>query len=137
MKHTRNLLLIPLAMAGLALTVPSWGQNAPVSQERRADCQKQAAEKGLRSGPERQSFMRQCVHGSPTPPAAAAAQPATPAQAAKPAMPAEPAKPAMVKEPAKAPAPMGSMADCQKQADEKSLRGPDRKSFMRSCMHPR
>ncbi len=115
-----------MLLAGLGLAAPAWSQSATPSQERRADCQKQASDKGLRSGPERREFMRECVHGKPT-----AAKPATPAT------PAEPAKPAAAKDPAKSLSPMGDMVDCKKQADEKSLRGADRRTFMRECMHPK
>jgi hypothetical protein len=154
MQPIREIILIPLAIASLGVSALSWAQNMPPNPERQAECQKQAAEKGLRSGPERQSFMRECVHGKAAVPATAA-KPATPAEAAKPAMakepakpavpaepaksatPVEPAKPAVAKAPAKAPPPASRKDDCMKQADEKSLRGADRKSFMQSCMHPR
>lgn len=135
MKAVRELILIPLVIAGFGLASPSLGQSAAPSRERQADCQKQAAEKGLRSGPERRDFMRQCVHGTATPTAAKAAPAAEPA---KPATPAEPAKPAMAKEPAKVSAPPPNLKDeCRKQADEKSLRGGERRDFMRSCMRPK
>lgn len=144
MKSCRELLLIPIALAGLGLAIPGWSQTPPPNQERRADCQKQAADKGLRSGPERQSFMRECVHGKtaakPAVPAepAKAAVPAEPAKAATPATPAPPveaAKPATAREPAKfAPPPPNRRDECRKQADAKSLRGPERRDFMRSCM---
>ncbi len=149
MKSLREMLLVPLALAGLGMTIPVWSQTPPPSPERRADCQKQAADKGLRSGPERQSFMRECVHGKtaakPAVPAVPAepAKPAIPASSTKPAVPAEPAKAATpaepataatVKEPAKASPPPNRQDACRKQADAKSLRGPERRDFMRGCM---
>lgn len=114
------LLLTTTVLVGLAL--PATAQNIG----RQAECQKQAADKGLRSGPERRDFMRECVHGKGMPPAAQA----------QPAAPAEPAKPDTAKSAAKtfAPPPPNRQDACNKEADKKGLRGPDRRDFMRGCM---
>lgn len=105
-------------------------------QDIRAGCRQQADAKGLRSGTERQAFMRQCVHGTGSP-VAKPAQPAVPAQppaAAKPA--AKPTPPAAATPPAVAPPPPDRMTECNKQATDKGLRGPARRDFMRQCMRP-
>jgi hypothetical protein len=137
MKSCREILFIPLALMGLGLAIPAWSQVPAPSPERRADCQKQAADKGLSSSPERQSFMRECVHGKTAAKPAAPAEPAkaaVPAEPAKAATPAEPAKPAAAKDPVKAPPPASRRDDCRKQASDKGLRGPERRDFMRACM---
>lgn len=74
------------------------------SQQRMADCNKEAAGK---KGPERRDFMRQCMHGG--------SAPATPPAGAKMSQ-------------------QDRMRDCNKQAGEKALRGPDRKAFMSECL---
>lgn len=139
MKRSRFILTLSLGLAGLALSLPAWPQSATPSPSRMSECQKQANDKGMRSGPERRDFMRECVHGKPAAAKPAMAEPAKPVapEAAKAAPASEPAKPAVSPPPGVKPATMGSMADCRKQADDKSLRGPERKDYMRDCMHPK
>ncbi len=124
MRNVSSLLLTTILSSGLVLALPAAAQNDPSG--RKAECRKQATDKGLRSGPERRDFMRECVHGK-------GATPATPAQPAKPA---EPAKPDSAKAPPKGftPPPPDRKASCAKEADQKALRGPDRRDFMRGCM---
>ena len=132
MRISRSLILTASLLAALGLALPATAQNPG----RQAECKKQAADKGLRHGPERQDFMRECVHGKGTVPAT----PATPAQPGKQSGATVPATPATPAEPAKAPAkpfappPPDRKAACQKEADQKALRGPDRRDFMRGCM---
>lgn len=128
MAHLRQTALIPLLLAGFTLALPAWSQ----SPDRQDACQKQASEKGLRSGPERMAFMRECVHGI-APAAAAPTKPATPAETLKPA---KPAMPAAAKEPEKSQAapPLSRMKECKQLAKKKSLHGHDRQEFMSSCM---
>jgi hypothetical protein len=74
------------------------------SQQRMADCNKEAAGK---KGAERRDFMRQCMHGG--------SAPATPAAGGKMSQ-------------------QDKMKECNKQAGEKALKGPDRKAFMSDCL---
>lgn len=140
---SRSRFLTTTLLAALGLTLPAAAQNTG----RQAECQKQAADKGLRHGPERRDFMRACVHGKGATPAIPA-QPATPAvpgkqdaattpaTPAQPATPAVPARPETASAPAKgfAPPPPDRKAGCAKEADQKALRGPERRDFMRGCM---
>lgn len=88
-------------------------------QQRMADCNKQASDK---KGPERRDFMRQCMHGDKAAPAPAPATEAAPASAeAKPAD-----APKMSQQ--------DRMRDCNKQATEKGVKGPDRRAFMSGCL---
>lgn len=111
-----------LVMAVFPLSATAQTGTAP--PDVRTDCRQQADAKGLRSGPERQAFMRQCVHGSSTP----AAKPAPPLMVKPPVATTPP--------PAAAAPPPDRTAECNKQANDKGLRGPERRDFMRHCMRP-
>jgi hypothetical protein len=119
--------ILPLIAAlflscGLALAADSDAKKADTaaakqltsSQQRMVDCNKEATGK---KGMERRDFMRQCLHGGGGKPASAAATPA----------PAAPAADAKVTQQSK-------MKDCNKQAGEKALKGPERKAFMKECL---
>lgn len=108
-----------------AADTPAAEKKLTPQQQRMADCNKQAADK---KGPDRRDFMRQCMHGDQAAPAPAAA-PAKPAAAA-PAVPAEAAKPAAAPKMSQ----QDRMRDCNKQATEKGVKGPDRRAFMSECL---
>lgn len=115
-------LAVGLALAAFPAALSAQTGNAP--QDTRADCRAQADAKGLRSGAERQAFMRQCVHGSPAP------KPMASSNAAPPAVSQPPAAGA----PKVAAPPPDRTTLCNQQAADKGLRGPERREFMRQCM---
>jgi len=112
----------PAAPAAVPAAAAPAGDGKKPQQNKMKDCNKQAGEKALK-GPDRKSFMSECLKKDAAP--AAAAAPAAPAAA-----------------PAAAAAPAGDgkkpqqnkMKDCNKQAGEKALKGPDRKAFMSECL---
>lgn len=134
MRISRSLFLASTLLAALGLALPASAQNT----SRQAECQKQAADKGLRHGPERRDFMRACVHGK----GAVPATPAQPAQPGKqggttvPATPAQPATPDKANAPPKGftPPPPNRKDACNHEANQKALRGPERRDYMRDCM---
>jgi hypothetical protein len=127
---TLPLLFALLVSAGIAQAAdapaPAADKQLTPQQQRMADCNKQAGDK---KGPDRRDFMRQCMHGNK--PAPAAAAPVTPAVPATPAAPAKPeAKPADAPKMSQ----QDRMRDCNKQASEKGVKGPDRRAFMSDCL---
>lgn len=99
-----------------AADAPAPEKKLTPQQQRMADCNKQAGEK---KGPDRRDFMRQCMHGDKAAPAPAPAPQAIPE-----AKPAEALK--MTQQ--------DRMRDCNKQASEKGVKGPDRRAFMSDCL---
>ncbi len=112
---------ILFALAGLSLlAAPAYAQNA--QQNKMADCNKQATEKGLK-GDERKKFMSECLKGG----AAAAPAPAKPAPA--PAAPAAPAAGGKKELP-----PKEAMGACAKKSKELGNKGDAHKKFMSDCL---
>ncbi|MBM4342199.1 MAG: phosphate starvation-inducible protein PsiF [Deltaproteobacteria bacterium] len=110
---------ILFALAGLSLlAAPAFAQTA--QQNKMADCNKQATEKGLK-GDERKKFMSECLKGG----AAAAPAPAP----AKPDAPAAPAAGGKKELP-----PKEAMGACAKKSKELGNKGDAHKKFMSDCL---
>lgn len=94
-------------------------KSASPQQSKMADCNKEAKDKALK-GDDRKAFMKSCLSNKP-----AAAPTATPATPATPAA-AEPKKELTPQQ--------QRMQNCNKDAKEKALKGPERKKFMSECL---
>lgn len=96
-----------LGLANLASAADTEAKKPPTAQQQRMrDCNKDAT--GMK-GQERKDFMKACLSGKPTAPAAAAQSDAKTAQQQK-------------------------MKDCNAEAKTKSLTGDARKAFMSGCL---
>ena len=102
-----------LLSAGLAhaADAPTPEKKLTPQQQRMADCNKQAGDK---KGPDRRDFMRQCMRGDK----------AAPPEVKPDAKPADAPKMSQ----------QDRMRDCNKQASEKGVKGPDRRAFMSDCL---
>jgi len=95
---------------------------ATPQQNKMADCNKEAKEKALK-GDERKAFMKSCLSNKPAV-----------APVAAPAAPATPAKPAVTEAKKELTPQQQRMQDCNKEAKEKAVKGPDRNKFMSGCL---
>ena len=114
-------LLVALCLTLAAGSAFAKDEKAATQQQgKMADCNKEAKEKALK-GADRKAFMKSCLSNKP-----AAAAPATPATPATPAAAAEPKKELTPQQ--------QRMQNCNKDAKEKALKGPERKKFMSECL---
>jgi psiF repeat-containing protein len=101
MTKTAGIIAVSFFVSGLCAT--PFAIAAPAKQNKMADCNAQAHDKGLEEGKsdERKAFMNECLSAKPV--KAGGTQ-------------------------------QNKMKTCNKEAGEKSLKGDERKQFMRTCL---